>query len=117
MLVIRLTRVGKRNKALFRLVVQEKLRAPSSKALEIVGQYNPHTDPGTVTLKEERIKYWIEHGAQPSATVHNLLVNAKLITGPKKKAVKVKRKPEEKTAASQTAPAPAAKDAKPEKTA
>lgn len=98
MLVIRLTRVGKRNKALFRIVIQEKRRAPSSKAMEIVGQVNPHTEPSTITLKQERIQYWLTKGAQPSATVHNMLVNAKILSGPKRKVVKEKRKTEEKAA-------------------
>ena len=92
MLVIRLTRVGKKNKALFRVIVQEKHRAPSSKAIEIVGQYNPHTKPSSITLKEERIKYWINNGAQPSPTVHNMLVNAGVLKSDKQKSVSIKTK-------------------------
>lgn len=97
MIVLRLSRIGKRNQAQFRLIVQEKRRAPSSKALEIVGHYNPHTDPSTITFKEERVKYWISKGAQPSATVHNMLVNAGILKGPKMRVVaktKATEKPE-----------------------
>ena len=92
MLVIRLSRVGRRNRPLYRLVVQERDWAPSSKAIEIVGHYNPHTNPATVKLQEDRIKYWLSQGAQASATVHNMLVNARIIDAPKKRVVRGKKK-------------------------
>lgn len=81
MLVIRLTRVGKRKQPSYRLVVQEKQRDPWGKALDIVGNYNPRTK--VRILKEDRIKDWLAKGAMPSATVHNMLVDAKVITEPK----------------------------------
>lgn len=79
MLTIRLTRTGKRHKPQYRIVLQEKGRDPWSPALEILGNYNPHTSPSTVELNEERISHWLSMGAQPSNTVHNMLVNAGLI--------------------------------------
>lgn len=84
MLTIRLTRIGKKKQPSFRLVVQEKGRDPWGKALDIVGFYNARTKPKTLTLKEDRINHWISKGAQPSPTVYNLLVEAKLIKGEKK---------------------------------
>lgn len=86
MLVIRLTRIGKKKQPSYRLVVQDKTKDPWGKALDIVGNYNPRTTPKTLVLKEDRIKEWMSKGAQPSPTVHNLLVNAKVITGEKVKA-------------------------------
>lgn len=85
MLVIRLTRIGKKKQPSYRLVVQDKTKDPWGKALDIVGNYNPRTTPKTLVLKEDRIKEWIAKGAQPSATVNNLLVNAKVIQGEKMK--------------------------------
>ena len=92
MLVIRLTRIGKKNTPQYRIVVQEKQQAPSSKYMDQVGFYNPLTEPPEIKLEEEKIKQWIEKGAQPSNTVWNMLVNAEIVKGKKRKAVKVKTK-------------------------
>lgn len=71
MLRIRLTRVGKRNNAHYRVVVAEHSRPVKGKFLELLGTYNPMKKE--VALKEERIKYWISQGAGPSQTVARLL--------------------------------------------
>ena len=47
--------------------------------MEVIGQYNPRTEPRTLELKTERVKYWLEQGAQPSETVHRLLHSEGLI--------------------------------------
>ncbi|MEA3248827.1 MAG: 30S ribosomal protein S16 [Patescibacteria group bacterium] len=86
MLVIRLSRVGKKKQPTYRIVVQEKQRDPWGTSVEIVGNYNPLTEPKTIVLKEDRIKHWIAQGAQPSDTVHNLLVDAKVISDSKRRA-------------------------------
>lgn len=86
MIVIRLSRVGKRKQPSYRMVVQDKLKDPWGKFFEIVGEYNPRTKPKTLKLKEESIKAWLAKGAMCSPTVHNLLVDAKLIAGEKHKA-------------------------------
>ena len=86
MLVIRLTRVGKKKQPSFRLVVQDKTKDPWGKAKDIIGHYNPRTSPKTIKFDAERVKYWMGLGAKPSPTVHNLLVDAKIITGEKVKA-------------------------------
>jgi small subunit ribosomal protein S16 len=82
MLRIRLSRVGKKNNAQFRITVADGHRAPSGKFIEILGHYNPHTKEKV--LKQDRIEYWIARGAQPSTTVYNSLVDAGIIKGDKK---------------------------------
>ena len=82
MLKIRLQRVGRKNDPSFRVVLTDSKNATrSNKFHEILGSYNArHGEP---VLKADRIKYWIGVGAQPSGTVHNLLVGGKIITGKK----------------------------------
>ncbi len=81
MLTIRLARRGKRNAPFFRVVISEKARDTFGRALEILGSYDPKGVGKTATLNAERIQYWISKGAQPSPTVHNLLIKQKVITG------------------------------------
>lgn len=93
--MIRLSRVGKKKQPSYRLIISEKTKDPWGNALEILGFYNPRTEPSTVNLKKERIQYWLSKGAQTSATVHNLLVNEKILTGSKVKASKIKKSKKE----------------------
>ena len=99
MLAIRLTRVGKKNKPQYRIVVQEKSKATSSNYIEKVGFYNPHDDSESgLQLNEERIKHWISKGAEPSDTIHNMLVEKKIIEEkkiPKGRPTKKKKEGEE----------------------
>ena len=82
MLKILLQRVGRRNHAEFRLVVTEHTRAAkSSNYVEILGNYNPHTNAFTVDA--DRVAHWTKSGAQVSDTVHNLLVTNGVIKGEK----------------------------------
>lgn len=96
MLVIRLTRVGKKKQPSYRVIVQEKGRDPWGKAKDIVGFYNPRSNPKLVQFKEERVKQWLAKGAQASPAVHNLLVNAKIVAGAKAKASSNRKKEEKK---------------------
>jgi small subunit ribosomal protein S16 len=73
MLTIRLSRVGKKKQPSYRLIVSEKSKDPWGKYLENLGNYNPLTNPATVTFKTDRIKHWLAQGAQASDTVWNLL--------------------------------------------
>jgi small subunit ribosomal protein S16 len=73
MLMIRLARFGAKKKPSYRVVVIEKERARDSRAIEVVGHYNPVSQPALVDLNHERIQYWIKNGAQPSETVSRLL--------------------------------------------
>lgn len=107
MVSFKLRRVGRKKQPSYRLIVTEKRRDPWGTALEIVGTYNPRTEPATVVLKEDRIKYWLSKGAQPTNTVHNLFVDAKLITTPKRKTLPPGKKKEEAAAAPAVAATPA----------
>jgi len=73
MLMIRLARFGGKKKPSYRVVVIEKERARDSRALEVVGQYNPVRQPAAVNLKHDRIAHWISRGAKPSDTVARLI--------------------------------------------
>jgi len=73
MLMIRLARFGAKKKPVYRVVVIEKDRARDGRALEVVGHYNPLTDPAKVDLKRDRIEYWLKSGAKMSDTVARLL--------------------------------------------
>lgn len=73
MLMIRLARFGAKKKPTYRLVVIEKDRARDSRAVEVVGHYNPVAQPAQVKLDHERIGYWMKNGARPSDTVARLL--------------------------------------------
>lgn len=82
MLTIRLTRKGKKNQPFFRVVVIDKRKsAKGGRPSEILGFVDPLTKKKS--LKKDRILYWISVGAKPSATVHNLLVNEKIIDAKK----------------------------------
>jgi len=72
-LMIRLARVGARKQPYYRVIVIEKERARNGRPVEVVGTYNPRTDPASVELKRERVDYWVSKGAQVSETVSRLL--------------------------------------------
>lgn len=70
---IRLARHGAKKKPFYRIIVADSECRRDGRFLEIVGTYNPLPDPAEVSLKEERIKYWMDQGAIPTNTVRNLL--------------------------------------------
>ena len=71
--MIRLARVGARKQPYYRIVVIEKDRARNGRCIEVVGTYNPRTEPASVNLKHERIDYWRGVGAQFSPRVQKLV--------------------------------------------
>jgi small subunit ribosomal protein S16 len=75
MIMIRLARFGAKKKPFYRVVVIDKERARNGRSLEVVGHYNPLTDPIKLDLNHERIEYWQTHGAQVSDTVQRLIKN------------------------------------------
>jgi len=102
MLRIRLFRVGKKNQPSFKVVVTERENPPSGgNFIEQVGFWNPLTKERI--LKEDRIKYWISVGAQPSDTVHNMLVGVGIIEGEKRRKHKKSKKKEKGTGEEATA--------------
>jgi small subunit ribosomal protein S16 len=104
MLKIRLQRVGRKHEPTFRLVLTDsKNSTKSGKLLEVLGNYDSRRGEKAV-FDGEKIKYWMSKGAQPTGTVHNLLISKKIIEGkkinvlPLKKPI-VKEKPVEETKA------------------
>ena len=73
MLMIRLARVGARKQPHYRIVVIEKDRARNGRSVEVVGTYNPRTNPASIELKRERIEYWISKGAKMSDRVSKIV--------------------------------------------
>jgi small subunit ribosomal protein S16 len=79
LLAIRLARTGKKKKPFYRIVVTEKTRPRDGRFVEIVGTYDPIREPAEIRLKEERVKYWLGVGAQPSETVRSFFAKQKLL--------------------------------------
>ena len=73
MLTIRLSRIGKRKKPFYRVVVIESSRARNGRVVEAIGSYDPLKKPAEVKLDAERVKYWLGSGAQPSDTVRSFI--------------------------------------------
>lgn len=70
---IRLRRMGKKKQAFYRIVAADSRRARDGRFLEVLGTYNPIDRPATVVVKEDRLTYWLDEGAQTSDTVGSLL--------------------------------------------
>ena len=70
---MRLARVGSKKNPIYRVVVADSRSPRDGKFLEIVGRYNPQTDPSTIELDESKVREWLGKGAQPSEPVARLL--------------------------------------------
>lgn len=70
---VRLSRAGGKHRPFYRIVVADERSPRDGDFLELVGTYDPKVEPAKVTLKKERIDYWISKGAKPSQTVSELL--------------------------------------------
>jgi small subunit ribosomal protein S16 len=70
---IRLARVGSKKNPIYRVVVADSRSPRDGRFIEIVGRYDPQTDPSTIELKEDKIRDWISKGAQPTDSVRRLL--------------------------------------------
>jgi small subunit ribosomal protein S16 len=86
MLTIRFARVGRKNRAQFRVVLQQHTAAPTGRHVAVLGSYDPHQK--VAVLKADKIKEWIAKGAQVSNSVYNLFVKEGVIEG-KKRAIKM----------------------------
>jgi small subunit ribosomal protein S16 len=71
--MIRLSRTGARKQPHYRVVVIEKERARNGRPVEVVGTYNPRTNPASIELKRERIDYWVSKGAKMSDRVSKIV--------------------------------------------
>ena len=70
---LRLTRVGSKKNPIYRVVAADSRSPRDGKFLEIVGRYNPQTDPSTIDLDEAKVKDWLGKGAQPTEAVAKLI--------------------------------------------
>jgi small subunit ribosomal protein S16 len=70
---IRLTRVGSRNDPVWRVVATDQRSPRDGRFIEVLGHYNPQTDPSTIELDEARVRSWLSQGAEPTNTVKQLL--------------------------------------------
>jgi small subunit ribosomal protein S16 len=75
-LTIRLARTGARKQPQYRVVVIEKARARNGRSVEVVGTYNPRTNPASIELKRDRVDYWVSKGAQLSDRVSKLVAKS-----------------------------------------
>lgn len=97
MVKIRLRRMGAKKQPTYRFVVADARSPRDGRFIEILGHYNPRTEPKTVVINEEKVKEWLAKGAQPSDTVRRLLAEKGLVErGP---ISDVKRKPKSEKSA------------------
>jgi small subunit ribosomal protein S16 len=80
---LRLRRMGAKKRPSYRIVAADSRAPRDGRFIEIIGTYDPLTDPATVKINEERAKHWLGNGAQPTDTVRALLRREGLITDPK----------------------------------
>ena len=76
---LRLTRVGSKKNPIYRIVAADSRSPRDGRFLEIVGRYNPQTEPSTIELDEDKVREWLGKGAQPTESVARLL-KAKNVT-------------------------------------
>jgi small subunit ribosomal protein S16 len=91
MLRLKLKRIGKKKQPSFRIIVLERHKDPYGDFLEDLGFWNRRTKE--VSLKKERIKYWLSKGAQPTPPLYNLLISQGILKGKK---IAVHKKPKKK---------------------
>jgi small subunit ribosomal protein S16 len=70
---LRLTRIGGRKDPVWRVVVADQRSPRDGRVIEIVGHYNAQTEPSTISIDGDRVKAWLDRGAQPTDTVRKLL--------------------------------------------
>ena len=80
---MRLTRVGGKKNPIWRVVVADQRSPRDGRIIETVGQYNAQTEPSTIVLKEDRIREWLDKGAQPTDTVRKILRTQGIATSPR----------------------------------
>ena len=105
MLKIRLARVGKKKQPTYRVVVADARAPRDGKYVEILGHYNPRSEPSVFEIDEEKARTWLSKGAQPTERIHKLLATKGLMEAP------VFAPPKPKAAPQATAPAAAAPSA------
>lgn len=106
--MLKLKRIGKKHQAAFRLIVDEKRHRMYGKNVEDLGWYNPKDKK--LEVNKDRVLHWIKNGAQPSDTVHNLLITAGVLSGKK---IAVHKQPKKSAEAPKAEAAPAVQTAAP----
>ena len=76
---MRLTRVGSKKNPIYRVVVADSRSPRDGRFIEIIGRYNPQTDPSTIELDEDKVREWLGKGAQPTQPVARLLKKKELL--------------------------------------
>ena len=76
---LRLTRVGSKKNPIYRVVAADSRSPRDGKFLDIVGRYNPQTDPSTIDIDAEKVQKWLATGAQPTESVRRLLKNTGIV--------------------------------------
>ena len=77
---IRLTRIGSKKNPIYRVVVADSRSPRDGRFIEIVGRYNPQTEPSLIELDEAKVKNWLAKGAQPTEPVSRLIKAAGITT-------------------------------------
>lgn len=93
MLAIKLRRIGKKHQPSFRMIVAEKRSKLQGRFVDDLGWLNPKTKE--FKINKERVDYWLKNGAQPTDSIHNLLVKNKIISGSKRPVHKKSKKSQE----------------------
>ena len=105
MLKIRLARVGKKRQPTYRVVVADARAPRDGKYVEIIGQYNPRTEPSTFVIDEDKARDWMRKGAQPTERIHKLFATVGLMEAPVYPAPKPKEEPQASRPPAAAAPA------------
>jgi small subunit ribosomal protein S16 len=84
LLRIRLRRVGKKKQPIYRLVVADSKAPRDGASVEVIGRYNPLTEPATLEIDEEKALSWLRRGAQPSEAAAKLLARKGILEKPEK---------------------------------
>lgn len=92
MVKLKLSRVGKKKQPEYRIIVVEEGKDPWGPNNEVIGHYNPLTDKNPVQWQTERVQYWLSVGAQPTDTVHNMLVDAGILKAEKRRKISLSKK-------------------------
>lgn len=83
MLRIRLRRLGKKRQPYYRIVVAERRERRDGDFVDMIGSYNPHSDPPTLQVDADKVHHWISVGAQPSEAAEKVLRRAGVLTAEK----------------------------------
>jgi small subunit ribosomal protein S16 len=92
MVKIRLRRVGRKNAPFYRILVADSQSPRDGKFIEIIGQYAPRQNEGSLNVDEARANYWLDQGAQPTDTVRSLLRRAGVLKNRHEKRLGIERK-------------------------